>query len=486
MRIKTERGILMIKEKEFNFTSRERLKIMIPLLIGGFIALLNETLLNVAFPQLTASLHVPISTVQWLATAYMLIIGILVPVVAFLMETFTTKTLYLSAMVLFTAGTILCGISKSFTALLVFRMLQGAGTGMLIPIMTNTILSIYPVEKRGSAMGISLIVVVAAPAIGPTLSGLILQYLNWHWLFFSILPIALIAIASGCINLKNVSNLTKPKIDFLSVILSTIGFGGLIFGICSIETLGLLNKVVLLSLFCAILGLTLFTKRQLSLKQPMLELRAFKFPMFTLGTAILFISFMIPFSINIILPTYMQSSLGLTPFMAGIALMPGGILSGILTPVSGKLYDKIGAKPLVVTGFIFVSVAMFFLCHISSSTGITTIIILHMCVFTGISLINTPAQTNTLNQLPKKYNSHGVAILNTVQQISAAVGSSLFIGFMGAKQAEYLLKLKNPSITQQQEALISGVNTAFTVALIIIIIGLILSLRCQPNHKSAD
>lgn len=472
----------MAIEKELNLTKKQRILIMIPLLIGGFIALLNETLLNVAFPQLTSSLHVSTSTVQWLATAYMLIIGILVPVVAFLMETFTTKTLYLTAMGLFTVGTICCGFSQSFTALLIFRMVQGAGTGMLMPIMTNTILTIYPIEKRGSAMGISLIIVVFAPTIGPTLSGLMLQYLNWHWLFFSILPFALFAIITGLISLKNVSNLTNPQIDILSVILSTIGFGGLIFGICSIESLGFLNGVVLISLLCGFGGLILFTKRQLTLKQPMLELRLFRFPMFSLGTAILMISFMIPFSVNIILPTYFQSSMGMTPFAAGLALLPGSILNMIITPLSGHLFDRIGAKSLVTTGFCILTVTMFCFSHISGSTNLSTIIVLHLFTFLGISLINTPTQTNTLNQLPKKYNSHGVAITNTLQQISAAIGSSLFIGLMGAKQTKYLSKLKNPDILQQHTAIISGVDMAFTAALILIIIGLILSLFLKQGE----
>lgn len=461
---------------ELNFTGKQRTLMMIPLLIGGFIALLNETLLNVAFPQLTTSLHVSTSTIQWLATAYMLIIGISVPIIAFLLENFTTKTLYMIAMLLFLVGTIFCGLSQSFPMLLVFRMLQGVGTGMLIPIMMNTILAIYPPEKRGSAMGLSLIVVVVAPAIGPTLSGLVLQCLDWHWLFFLIIPFAVLAIIIGAINIKNVSNLSKPKIDPLSVLLSTIGFGGLIFGICSIESMGFFNVTVILSLICGIGGLALFTKRQLSLRQPMLELRAFRFPMFSLGTVLLLIAFMIPFSINIILPTYLQSSLGLTPFQAGLSLLPGGILCGIITPLSGRFFDRIGAKPLVTTGFAILIVTMLFFSHLSASTSLIMIIAFHVFTFIGTSLINTPIQANTLNQLSKEYNAHGVAITNTVQQIAAAFGSSLFIGLMGAVQTGYLSKLKNPGFSQQRTAIISGVHVAFTAALILVATAFILSL----------
>lgn len=479
----------MTKAIEKELTKKQRVLIMIPLLIGGFIAVLNDTILNVAFPQLESSLHVSTITVQWLATAYMLVIGILVPAVAFLMQTFTTKTMYLAAMTLFAIGTLGCGFSQSFPVLLIFRIVQGAGTGMLIPIMTNTILEIYPPAVRGSIMGASMVVVIVAPALGPTFAGLVLQYLNWHWLFFSILPIALLAMIIGGINLKNVSALTKPKIDILSIILSTIGFSGLIFGICSIESMGF-NLLVLVSLLLGIIGLILFSRRQFTLKQPMLELRTFQYPMFTLGAAILFISFMIPFAVNIILPTYMQNILGLTPCISGLALLPGGILNAVGTLLSGRFYDRIGAKPLLIPGFALLTAAMLFFSLLSVSAPLIMIIAMQVCMSLGLSLINTPAQTNTLNQLSKEQNAHGVAILNTAQQIAAAFGSSLFIGLMGAVQTRYLSKIQNPDISQQQTAAVSGVDIAFTAALVITVIGLILSFfikrRKHPTSKKPD
>ena len=476
----------MDMEKELNLTDKQRTLIMMPLLIGGFIALLNETLLNVAFPQLMSTLNVSTSTVQWLATAYMLIIGVLVPVVAFLLKTFSTKTLYLTAMILFTIGTISCGFSQSFPVLLISRMVQGAGTGMLIPIMINTIMETYPPARRGTAIGIGMMVVVVAPGIGPTLSGLILQYFNWHWLFFFILPFALLAIILGMITLKNVTTLTKPKIDVLSVVLSSIGFGGLIFGICSIESKGFLNATIVVSLLCGIGGLVLFSKRQFTLKQPMLELRAFRYPLFTLGAAMIFITFMMPFAVNIILPTYMQSALGITPMVAGVALLPGSIINGFVAPLSGRLYDKIGAKPLAVTGFSALTLAMFFLSRISSATTLIMLIALQVCMLIGVGLIFTPIQANSLNQLPKEYNAHGVAILNTLQQISGAFGSSLFIGLMGAVQSKHLEIINNPDILQQNAAIISGVDTAFTAALIMVVIGLILSFIIKRYKKETN
>lgn len=472
----------MTNEKE-TLSNRQRSLIMITLMLGGFIALLDETILNVAFAQLETDLHVPISTIQWLATAYMLIIGILVPVVAFLLKTFPTKTMYLAAMLLYTLGTVFCGFSASFPALLVSRMVQASGAGMLMPIMINTIMEIYPPAKRGAALGMAIMVVVAAPAIGPTLSGLILQYLDWHWLFFLILPFALLAMIMGTINLKNVTVLTKPKIDIPSVVLSTVGFGGLIFGVCSIESRGILNAAVLISLVCGIGGLILFSKRQFVIKQPMLELRVFGYPMFTVGSIMIFITFMMPFAVNIILPTYMQSVLGLAPFAAGLAVLPGCMISVFTAPLSGILYDKFGAKPLLAAGFSALTVAMFFLSHLSESTNLITMIILQACMSLGTSFIVTPTQTNSLNQLPKEYNAHGVAILTTVQQVAAAFGSSLFIGLMGVEQAKNLSGLSNPDLAQKRAAMISGADTSFTVALVFVLIGFAISFLIKRREK---
>lgn len=475
----------MTEHQELQFTGKQRTWMMVPLLIGGFIALLNETLLNVAFSSLTASFHVSISTVQWLATGYMLVIGISVPVIAFLFENIETKTLYMAAMSLFFAGTVFCGVSVNFTMLLISRIVQGVGTGMLIPIMMNTVMAIYPPEKRGSAMGLSMIVVVFAPAIGPALSGIVLQYLNWRWLFFLILPIAVIAMLIAAFHLKNISRLTKPKIDVLSILLSTVGFGGLIFGICSIETMGFFNALVLLSLACGIVGLVLYVRRQLALEQPMLELRTFRHPMFSVGSVILLIVFMIPFSANIILPTYLQDALRLSPILSGMALLPGGVISAFITPLAGRAFDRIGVKPLLITGFSLLAVSMFLLSHLSGSTGLPMIVLFHILTFIGVSLITTPAQVNTLNQLPRPYYAHGVAITNTVQQIAAALGSSLFIGLMGAVQGSYLSRFQKPSPAQQHTAIVSGVQTAFSAAFVLVVVALLISIFFVRARRNA-
>ncbi len=472
------------EEEVIIYSKKQIIQIMLPLLIGGFIALLNETILNVAFPQLMESLNVSLTTIQWLGTAYMMVIGILVPVTAFLIKTFTTRKLYTTAMILFSLGTLLCGLSNSFAFLITSRVLQGIGTGMLLPIMMDTIMEIFPPSKRGTAMGISMMVVVAAPGIGPTVSGFILKYLDWHWLFFIMLPIAAIAFTLGLSYLKSYSHITKPKIDLLSIMLSTIGFGGLIFGVSSIETKGIFQAAVLIPTLAGLISLFAFSKRQFSLKQPMLKLQILKIPMFTIGTIALFIAFMIPFAINIILPTYMQSIIGVSTVTAGLALLPGSIANIIIAPVAGKLFDKIGVKPLAIGGFATLTITMFILSNIGVATPLMTLIILQITMTIGTGLIIPPTQTFALNQLPLDNMAHGVAILNTTQQVAAAFGSSIFIGLMGAVQENQLKQIINPVISDINSAMIKGTNSAFTVAFVLVAIGLALTVFIKKRIKA--
>ncbi|MFZ3054540.1 MAG: MDR family MFS transporter [Minisyncoccales bacterium] len=470
-----------VKNKKFNI-----LPIMVVLLLGGFISLINETILNVALSKLMVEMSVTAGTIQWLATGYMLVIAISVPVTAFLIKTFTTKQLYISAMMLFLIGTISAAFSSSFTMLLISRMIQAAGTGMMIPLMTNTVFVINPPEKRGSAMGLCFLVILVAPAVGPIISGVLLQYYNWHVLFFMLIPVAVIAIIAGYLFLKNVLEITKPKIDYLSIVLSSIGFCGILYGISKISELGPNILGMIISFVIGIISLALFIKRQLSLKEPMLELRVFKSPAFSIGVILVMCAMMIIFSMNMIIPLFLQDALKASSSTAALTLLPAGIVSALVTLIAGRLYDKIGAKILVPLGFGIIGLALMFLSGSSSTTTISTIAIIYCFVCLGTALTMAPTQTNALNSLSKENYAHGIAIMNTLQQLAAAIGSSLFISIMSAYQINYLKQMSNPSgVNEQISAVVAGFNHTLVVALIFIIISFVLSLflkgKVRPN-----
>ncbi|CAM3558730.1 DHA2 family efflux MFS transporter permease subunit [Marinicrinis lubricantis] len=467
----------------------KKLPIVISLIIGAFIAMLNETVLNVAYTDLMADLNVTSTTVQWLSTGFMLIVGILVPITALLTQWFTTRQMFLSAMIMFTLGTVLCGIAPQFSILLVGRLIQAVGTGLMLPVMMNTILVIFPPEKRGAAMGSIGLVIMVAPAIGPTLSGLIVEHSSWRWLFYMVIPLAVFSVAFAAVYLKNVSDITKPKVDILSIILSTIGFGGVVYGFSSAGegSGGWSEPEVYLTIAAGLISLILFAWRQLVIKSPMLDLRAFKFPMFSLSVVLLMVIMMTLFSSLIMLPFYLRGALMLSAFTAGLVLLPGGVINGIMAPVAGKLFDKFGPRAMVTPGIVMLIIILWFMSQLTTDASTGYVILLHCLLMIAISMIMMPGQTTGLNQLPRRFYPHGTAIMNTLQQVSGAIGTALFISIMSSRQTEYLESSSNPTAPSEiAESTAAGVQYAFFIGLLFAVGALVLSFflkRVKPSEE---
>lgn len=472
--------------KEIKISSNQRTGIMIALILGAFVAILNETLLGNALNDLMKELHVEATTVQWLSTAYMLVVGILVPVTALLQKWFTTRQMFTTAMIVFTIGTLIAGFSSSFELLLIGRIVQAMGTGLILPLLMNTILIIYPPEKRGAAMGIMGLVIVVAPAIGPTLSGIIVDHLSWEWLFFTMLPFALISIAVGLKYLVNVSEITKPKVDFLSILFSTIGFGGIVYGFSSSGSEGWGAVEVYGTIIVGVVALVLLVIRSLRIKNPILDFRVFKFPMFSLTVVLMVVVMMTMFSSMTLLPLFLQSVLLLTAFASGLVMLPGSLVNGVLAPVSGKLFDKFGPKVLVIPGLVFVAVAMYLFSTLQLDSTKGEVITYHIILMVGIALVMMPAQTYGLNQLTKEYYGSGSAIMNTLQQVAGAIGTALFISIMSSSTENYIEnEVTNPKDPNQLLAgALHGFETTFIVGMILAIIALIIALFIKVDKKN--
>lgn len=439
------------------------------LVFSAFIATFNETILNVALSGIMKEMNVTAGTVQWLITAYMIVTSVMVPVTAFLIQTFKTKRLFLSALGLLLLGTVCSACSGSFGMLMISRMIQASGTGMMIPIMMNTVLLVSPKEKIGISMAVCVCAVSLGPAFGPTVSGIILRYFSWHVLFIILIPVILAAMIVGQFILVDVLEVTKPKIDYLSIILSTIGLGTIIYGISSITEGNI--KITLLSFIIGIICMIIFVKRQTQIAEPMLNLSPFKYSKFVIGVLLVMVAMMIMFTMNVMLPMYLEGSLGTTSFMAALALLPAVLCNGIATPIGGKIYDKFGVRLLVPVGLAIITIFVLILAKSNSGTSLIRVIVIYMCICIGVGLTMSPSQTHSLNQLPKEYYPHGVAIVNTLQQVSAAIGSSLFIGIMSSVQLKSIA-LGNVS---NEVAVANGFSSAAMVAVGIALIGLILS-----------
>lgn len=469
-----------MQKREYNVKA-----MMAILLFGGFLSLFNETILNVALSKLMIEMHVTATTVQWLSTGYVLVVAIMVPTSAFLINTFTTKRLYLGAMGLFLAGTILAAISTCFPLLLAARMIQAAGTGLLAPIMISSALAINPPEKHGFVMGICTCVILVGPSLGPIVSGIILQFFNWQALFILLIPMVLICMISGAFYLKSTIEITRPKIDYFSITLSTIGFALVVYGMSLIGSSP--NVFTTLLVFLAgILILGLFCKRQLSLEEPMLDIRVFAKPYFTLGAVLVIIIQMVQFSMNIVLPMLFESGLKLSSFMSALILFPAVLICSLMTPISGKIYDRIGGKTLIPLGLLIMCISLIVLSWVQPSTSVIAIAVINTFVYFGISLAWAPDQSNALRQLSLDGQAHGVAIINTLIQLGSALGTPLFVGLMTLGQNNYL---KNTSLFNNPEnqikALYSGFSYSITVAAIIILVAFIFSLSLRRKKTIA-
>lgn len=461
--------------------------ILLSFLIAGFIGLFSETALNMALGGLVKEFDVPHSTVQWLTTGFLLTLAILIPISALLIQWFSTRQLFIASLIFSIIGTIVAASAPVFSVLIVGRVIQAIGTGLLIPLMFNTILLIYPIHKRGTIMGLMGLVMMVAPAIGPALSGLIIENLSWNWIFWVTLPFLGLALLAGIIYMQNVSTLTKPKIDILSIILSSIGFGGIVYGFSAAGEEGWGSTIVVATVVIGIIALILFSIRQLKMKTPMLDLRAFKYPMFTLGVLSVFVTFMVILSTMILLPLYLQTGMGLAAVTAGLVLLPGGIINGIMSPITGRLFDKYGPRGLVTPGFVIMVIMLWSLSNVTTTTSIFMVVFLHSFLFIGVSLVMMPAQTNGLNQLPRDLYPDGTALMNTLQQVSGAIGTAVAITIMSASQTSYLDKVTDPeSASAVSESLTAGVQTAFIFGLILAIVGLVMSFFIKSSRDLKD
>ncbi|OCA90222.1 MULTISPECIES: DHA2 family efflux MFS transporter permease subunit [unclassified Bacillus (in: firmicutes)] len=452
---------------------------MAVLAVAAFIGLFSETALNLALINIMHDFNIEASTAQWLTTGYLLTLGILVPVSAILIQTFTTRQLFFFSLAMGIVGTLIGGLAHSFPILVSARVIQAIGTAILLPLMTNCTLIIFPPHKRGVVMGLMGLVIMSAPAFGPTFSGIIVDQLSWHWIFWTCLPILLLSMGAGIFFMKNVTKLTKPKIDIRSVILSSIGFGGIVYGFSAAgEGGGGWGEAhVLLPIGIGLFFLILFSFRQIYTDNPMINLRVFTYPMFSLGVSLVFLAMLMILSNAILLPMYLKGGLLLSAFTAGLTLLPGGIMNGIMSPINGKLMDKYGARWLVVIGFVLTSIASILFLQITADTSLSTIIIMHVCLSIGIAFIMMPSQTNGLNQLPRKYYPDGTAVMSTLQQIAGAIGTALAITFMTMGQNSYLNEAGSyPNSEVLTEALIYGVKKGYILIMVASITGLLLSL----------
>ena len=465
---------------------------VITLIVGTFITVLNQTILSTAFPTLMKAFDISTATVQWLSTGFMLVNGIMIPVSAYLSAKVPSKWLYMSAMSTFFVGTLVAFVANSFGVLLAGRLIQAIGVGITMPLLQNIMMSIFPPNRRGAAMGMAGIAIGVAPAIGPTLSGYVIDNFGWRVLFGMILPIAALVILAAMFFFKNVLPLSNPKLDVPSLIESSIGFGALLYGFSEVGNDGWGDPMVLGSIAVGLIFIVIFGYRQLHLKEPFVELRVFKSKIFALSTALGTIANMAMVGVEMILPLYLQIIHGKSALESGLTLLPGALLIAVMSPVTGQVFDRRGAKRLAQLGLFFLTIATlpyFFLTTNTPSIFITVIYAVRMF---GISMVMMPLTTNGMNALTPDMIRHGTAVNNTVRQVATSMTTAVLISVLSnvtnlAKPAASLLK-RNPLQYKQDflNATLNGYHAAFLLAVGFSLVGWVLAFFLNSHAMSQE
>ncbi|WP_002145448.1 DHA2 family efflux MFS transporter permease subunit [Bacillus cereus] len=490
------------------------------LILGMFVSILNQTIINVALPPLMNEFNVSTSTAQWLITGFMLVNGILVPISAFLVSRFTYRKLFIAAMLFFTVGSIICATSGNFTMMMTGRVIQAVGAGILMPVGMNIFMTLFPPNKRGAAMGLLGVAMILAPAIGPTVTGWVIENYSWNLMFYGMFVVGLIITFLSLKFFTLAQPVSKTKLDVFGVISSSIGLGSLLYGFSEAGNNGWTSAEVVITLIIGVIGLAVFIWRELTTENKMLDLQVFKYPTFTFTLVINAIVTMALFGGMLLLPVYLQNIRGFTPMESGLLLLPGSLIMGIMGPVAGKLFDKYGIRPLAIVGLAITTFATYKFTTLSMDTPYSVIMTDYIIRSIGMSFIMMPIMTAGMNALPMKLISHGTATQNTSRQVAGSIGTAILITLMTqqttAHVADYgnMLTTSNPILVDKVHGMgqslaalagsaqagdamstqllfgqisklsaINGINDAFLIATILAGVAWVLSFFLPSGNK---
>jgi len=440
-----------------------QIRIVAVVVLGALLALLNQTVMSPALPVIMSDFAIDASTAQWIMSIYPLVSGIMVPVSAFLIDKFSTRALFFGATLVFALGTLLCAAAPDFLFLIIGRVLQAAGSGVLMPLVSVVPMLVFPVEKRGTAMGMAGIVMSAGPAVGPVVGGAVIDTYGWRTMIGAIVPLAILVLVLGVFMLKNVGELKNPKLDLPSVVLSTIAFGGLLYGFSSASSMGWGNPVVLGSIVAGVVCLVLFVVRQGKIEDPLLQLGTLKTREFRVAAIIVTLINAACLVTNTLLPLLLQTSLGASAFETGMAMLPAAAVGIIISPISGVVFDKFGPRAISIVGLALMTGALFLLSLSTVNTPIA----------------NMPVNTWGVNALKNDMIAHGNAIANTGRQVAGGLCTALIITVMTSVTASAGV---DASI---QVATAVGAGVAYKVCAAIGLVSLICAIFSVRTKKTA-
>ena len=456
--------------------SRKQIIMLAVLVFGTFVTVLNQTVVAPALPSVMAEMSVDASTAQWLTTGFTLVNAIMIPITAFLTDRFTTKRLFLVSMVIFTAGSALAGWGPNFAVLLLGRLVQAAGAGILMPLVMTVLMWTFPVDKRGTAMGLSGIVFAFGPAIGPTAAGIIIDRATWHDMFYIITALSAAVVVIGAFVLQKGGDTNKDvTLDVPSVVLSSLGFGGLLYGLSTIGSYGLRVDAIAGTLV-GVVALVFFFRRQLKMEKPMLQVRVLQNRKFLVATVIGMLVQGALLAAGILVPIYLQSLMGYSATVSGLVLLPGAIIMGAMGPIAGRLFDKHGPRVLALVGMGVLTLTTFCFCFLGPNMGLITLTVLYTVRLFSLSLVNMPITTWGMNALSNELVNHGTSVNNTFRQVAGSLGTAIIVS------ASTIATNASAPAMGEQAASFFGIDVAFAVAGVLCLIGFVMVVALVKNR----
>ena len=405
---------------------RKELVMVGVLLVGVLLAVLNQTLLSPALPAIMNDLAVDATTVQWLTSGYSLVEAVVIPLSAYLIGRFSTRQLFISAFALFTAGSLAAAIAPNFWVLLLGRVLQAACTGMSMPMVFTVILLVFPREKRGTAMGVIGLIIGFAPAVGPSVAGLLVDSVGWRALFGVVTALSVVVIVLAVAVLKNYGDFARAPFDKLSVVLCTVGLVCLLYGLSTFASTD--NMIVTVALMVAGLALCLlYVRRQLKLPEPMLQVGILGTRKYATSVIIIVIVQAALMGTGVITPLYIQGVLGFSATMSGVAMLPGALIGAFMGLVSGRLFDRFGVRRVVIPGVIVAVLGASGLVRLGIDSGFITLTLTYTVLVVGLQFTMTPLNTWGVNSLPNSVIQHAQGVSNTLNQVAASMGTAALV-----------------------------------------------------------
>lgn len=458
---------------------------LLAVIIGMIMVILDSTVINVAIPNLQHYFDSSLKTIQWTITGYTLALSAVIPLAGWMTDKFGSKRIFLITITLFTLGSVLCSLAQSAEQLILFRIIQGLGGGMVAPIGMAMIFKLAPPEKRGAVMGMLGIPMLLAPAVGPLLSGWLIEIASWHWIFLINLPIGIAGLIVGIKFLPNLERGKAPSLDILGMILAPIAFAMLAYGVSEGGSTGWSSTSTLTGLIVGGAALLIFIFVELRQKQPLLELRVFTSTDFTRGVILLWVSQIALFGAILMVPLFLQNVRGYTPLQSGTFTLAQALASMIFMPIGGRLFDKYGARPLAFTGLTLISIALFLLSQISMDTSVFMIVLPLILMGAGMGLTMMPLNTHVLNSAPRRLVNRVTPLTAATQQVVTSFAIAGLTGYLTSQIKDYMVTPGTAGDILSSST--SAFGDTFLITGFIAVAGILLStILRKPRMKPGD